>query len=132
MAATDVKVATAIIEVIKSMAQPVKLYVPYNSVIERLAIQNNISMTYEVFADRNYNTNLTLVSRTEHNALINDADVMFEHVFRMINFQKVKTISGEEIPIKAETFCVHGDDLNAEKLLKKLRYNLELKGIKIL
>lgn len=131
MATTNVKIATAIIEVMKSIAQPVKLYVPYKSVIEGLAIQNNIPITYEVFADRNYNTDLMLVSRTEHNALINDTDVMFEHVFRMINSQKVKTILGEEIPIKAETFCVHGDNLKAEYLLKKLRLNLEQKGIKI-
>ena len=132
MAATNIKNATAIIEVMKSIAQPIKLYVPFNSVIEKLAIQNNIPITYEAFADRNYNNDLTLVSRHENNALIHDAGVMFEHVFRMISTQKVKTIQDDEVVIKAETFCIHGDNLKAANLLKYLRLNLESKGIKIL
>lgn len=132
MAATNVKTATVIIEVIKSMTQPVKLYVPYQSVIENLALQNNIPITYEVFADRNYNNDLTLVSRDNKNALILAADAMFEHVYRMIKTQKVKTIQGVEVNIKAETFCIHGDNLQAEYLLKKLCLHLDSKGIKIL
>lgn len=131
MAVTDTKIATAIIEVMKTMALPVKLYVPYKSVIETLALQNNIPVTYEAFADRNYNDDLTLVLRSEKHALINDADAMFEHVYRMIIKQKVKTITGAEVAIKAETFCLHGDSLNAASLVKKLRLNLESKGIKI-
>ena len=132
MAVTDTKIATTIIEVMKTIALPVKLYVPYKSVIETLALQNNIPVTYEAFADRNYNDDLTLVSRSEKNALIHDADAMFEHVYRMIIKQKVKTITGAEVAIKAETFCLHGDSLNAASLVKKLRLNLESKGIKIL
>lgn len=132
MAVTDVKIATAIVEVMKSFALPIKLYVPYKSVIETLALQNNIPITYEAFADRNYNDDLSLVSRSENNALIHDSDVMFEHVLHMINKHKVKTITGAEVAIEAETFCVHGDHLHAAELLKKLRMNLETIGIKIL
>ncbi|MBP0904212.1 5-oxoprolinase subunit PxpA [Mariniflexile gromovii] len=132
MAITDVRIATTIVEVMKSIALPVKLYVPYNSVIETLALQNNIPITYEVFADRNYNDDLTLVSRTEKNALIHDADAMFEHVFYMINNRKVRTITGAEVEIKAETYCVHGDNLQAAVLLKKLYENLGAKAIKII
>ncbi len=132
MAITDTKIAATIIEVMKTMALPVKLYVPYQSVIETLAIQNNIPVTNEAFADRNYNNDLTLVSRSEKDALIQDSDVMFEHVYRMIMKQKVKTITGAEVKIKADTFCLHGDSLKAAGLVKKLRMNLESNGIKIL
>lgn len=131
MAVTNPKIATTIIEVMKSIARPIKLYVPYNSVIETLALENNIPITYEVFADRNYNSDLTLVSRSKKDALIHDSDAMFEHVYRMISKQKVKTVSGAEVAIKAETVCLHGDNLHAVDLLKKLRINLESKGIKI-
>ncbi|WP_308992291.1 5-oxoprolinase subunit PxpA [Mariniflexile litorale] len=132
MAATDTKIATTIIEVMKSIALPVKLYVPYKSVIEILAIQNNIPITYEAFADRNYNDDLTLVTRNDSNAIIHDSNAMLEHVFHIIDKQKVKTITGADIPIKAETFCVHGDNLHAAELLKNLRSNLEARGVKIL
>ena len=132
MAITDAKIATTIIEVMKSIALPVKLYVPYNSVIETLALQSNIPITYEAFADRNYNNDLSLVSRNEKDALIHDSDSMIEHVYCMISKSRVKTISGVEVEIKAETFCVHGDNFQAEILLKKLYKNLVGKGIKIM
>lgn len=132
MAATNTNIATTIIEVMKTITSPVKLYVPYNSVIETLALQNNIPIIYEAFADRNYNDDLTLVSRSEKNALIKDSEIMFEHVYRMIRDKKVKTISGTEVTIKAETFCLHGDSINAAELVEKLRFNLESKGVKVL
>lgn len=131
-AAVDEKVAQVVIEVMKRFVLPVKLYVPYNSVIARLAIQNNIPIMYEAFADRNYNDDLTLVSRGYNEAIIEDADVMFEHVFRMISEQKVKTILGAEVPIMAQTVCIHGDHPKAVNLAMKLYENLKIKGVQIL
>lgn len=131
MAMTDTKIATTIVEVMKSMALPVNLYVPYNSMIETVALKNNIPITYEAFADRNYKEDLSLVSRTATNALIYDATAVFNHVYFIINTQKVKTITGAKVFIKADTFCVHGDTPNASELLKNLYENLELIDIKI-
>ena len=131
LAAIDEKIASIIIEAIKSIALPIKLYVPYKSVIADLAIQNNISIKYEAFADRNYCEDLTLVSRSHDNALIKDSSELCKHVYKMITTQKVKTISGIEIPIKADTFCIHGDNIDAVSLVKNLRLKLEEKGIKI-
>jgi len=76
LAVTDKKTAEVIVEVMKSIHLPLKLYVPYGSVISELAIKENIPITYEVFADRNYNEDLSLVSRGKENALIKDVDVM--------------------------------------------------------
>jgi 5-oxoprolinase (ATP-hydrolysing) subunit A len=132
LAAIDEKTAMVIVEVMKSFISPIKLYVPYKSVIADLAIQNNIPIVYEVFADRNYNADLTLVSRDKKEALIHDANVMFEHVFRMISEQKVKTISGAEMDILAQTICVHGDNPEAVTLVKKLNNNLIKRGVEIL
>ncbi|WOD43127.1 5-oxoprolinase subunit PxpA [Hwangdonia lutea] len=131
LAAVDKKIAKTVIEAIKSIAIPVKLYVPYKSVIADVAIKNNLAIKYEAFADRNYNDDLTLVSRTHKNALITDDTALFNHVYRMISTGKVKTINDAEIVIKADTFCVHGDNLEAVNLVKTLRKNLEEKGMKI-
>ncbi|MCF7567959.1 5-oxoprolinase subunit PxpA [Sabulilitoribacter arenilitoris] len=129
LASIDKKTAKIIIKTIKSMAIPVKLYVPYQSVIASVAIQNNISIAYEAFADRNYNDNLTLVSREKSNAIIFDKATMFNHVYRMISTQKVKTITNKEVAIKADTFCIHGDSPDAVKLVKSLKEKLETKGV---
>ena len=131
LAAVDDKAASVIIEVMKIFVLPVKLFVPFNSVIEKKAIENNIPMKYEAFADRNYNDDGTLVSRNEKNALIHDSEQMFDHVFRMISSQKVKTISGSEIEMLADTFCIHGDNPKAVDLIRDLSKRLQEKGIQI-
>jgi 5-oxoprolinase (ATP-hydrolysing) subunit A len=131
LAAVDPNIAEVIIEVMKCFILPIKLYVPYNSVIEKLAIKNNIPIKYEAFADRNYNDDGTLVSRTDDHAIIDNSVEMFEHVYRMIISKKVKTITGYEIDIIANTFCVHGDHPNAVILLKDLKNKLAEKGIQI-
>ena len=131
LAIVDKKIANIIIEAIKSIALPIKLYVPYKSIIADLARENNIFTIYEAFADRNYNENLTLVSRNNHKALIKDEMVLFNHVYKMITTKKVKSVVGTEIPIQADTFCVHGDNPEAVNLVKHLRAKLEEKGIKI-
>lgn len=131
LAAVNTKIANVIIEVMKSLVLPVKLYVPHKSVIANLAIKNNIAVTYEAFADRNYNDDLTLVSRQENNALITDVNVMFHHVYNMILKQKVKTVTNIEVDILAETFCIHGDNPDAIVLIESLKEKLEAKGIRI-
>jgi 5-oxoprolinase (ATP-hydrolysing) subunit A len=130
-AAVDEDTAKVIIEVMKSIALPLELYVPYGSVIAELAIKENIPIIYEAFADRNYNEDLTLVSRTEKHAIISNAAEMFNHVIKMIRLQKVTTLSGVEVEIKATTFCIHGDNPKAVHLIKDLKENLEQVFIKI-
>lgn len=131
LAAKDKAIAEVVVEVMKSIHLPLKLYVPYGSVISEVAINEGIPITYEVFADRNYNDDLSLVSRTRENAVILDASKMTSHIQNMVLHKKVKTISGVEVPIKVETICVHGDNPEALKLVKKLRQNLMDSGIKI-
>jgi UPF0271 protein len=120
LAAIDEKTAKVVIEVVKSIALPLYLYAPYGSVIAELALKEKIPLTYEAFADRNYNEDLTLVSRSQENAIILDPDKVFEHVYHMMYHQKVKTINGVEVALKADTFCVHGDHPKAVILVKKL------------
>ncbi|TJY33916.1 5-oxoprolinase subunit PxpA [Pontimicrobium aquaticum] len=131
LAATDKKTAEVVVEVMKSIHLPLKLYVPFGSVISGIAIKEKIPITYEVFADRNYNDDLSLVSRSKENAIIKDEDVMTSHIQNMILHKKVKTINSVEVFIEAETICVHGDNPEALKLIKKLRQNLIDFGIKI-
>jgi len=132
LAAVDEEVARVVVEVMKRFHLPLKLYVPFGSVVADIAIKENISITYEAFADRNYNADLTLVSRQKDNALITDPNKIFDHVYRMIRTGKVRTLDGVEVEIKAETFCVHGDNPKAMELVKKLTKELADNNVKIL
>ena len=103
----------------------VKLYVPYNSAIEKNALKKGFPIIYEAFADRNYYDDLSLVSRQEKEALITNPKLILQNVLEMVNTQKVTTVSGKKVPIKAATFCVHSDTENAIEIVQVLnRYNI--------
>ncbi|MEO9571369.1 MAG: LamB/YcsF family protein [Polaribacter sp.] len=127
----DEKLAILFIDVIKPYLNDTYLYVPYNSVVEKVALKNNIKIKYEAFADRNYNNDLTLVSRKEKKALITNPISVFEHVYKIISEQKVTTIFNVEKEFKADTYCIHGDNLNALKVLKFLKEEFLKKEISI-
>ena len=131
LAAVDNKIALVIIKAIKNTTNNVFLYVPYNSIIQKLALKNNLKIKVEAFADRNYNSDLTLVSRKKNNALIIEDNLVITHLLKMIIEQKLMTVDGVEVEIKADTFCVHGDNPSAVKILKKITNKFSDKGIKI-
>ncbi|MFY0630534.1 MAG: 5-oxoprolinase subunit PxpA [Flavobacteriaceae bacterium] len=116
--------AIVVVKAIQVIFDKVKLYVPYNSVIERVAQENEIEIVYEAFADRNYNDNLTLVSRSLPYAIISDKEKVIQHVKKMSEESKVKTVQGNEQEIKAQTFCVHGDNEKAIEILEELHKEL--------
>jgi lactam utilization protein B len=97
-----------------------KLYVPDKSIVEKEALRRNFNLVYEAFADRNYHDDLTLVSRKEKGAVLTNIDQITQHIQRINNQGKVRTISGKEIPIKADTFCVHSDTENAVEIVKQI------------
>ncbi|GAB5563021.1 MAG: 5-oxoprolinase subunit PxpA [Winogradskyella sp.] len=131
LAVKDNNISEVILKVVKLLPYPVKLYAPYQSVVSKSATAQNIEVVFEAFADRNYNDDLSLVSRQKSDAIISEKSEVFEHVFQMISNQKVKTINRVEVPIKTSTFCVHGDTENAVEILKYLHANLKQKGIQI-
>ncbi len=132
MAAVDHDTAEAISRAVAAYSGKVFLYVPFGSVIEQHALEKGIPIKYEAFADRNYNNDLTLVSRKEENALLNNVDEIFRHVVPIIKEQKVRSVDGNWIPIKADTLCIHGDNPNAPEIAKHLSVKLQEVEISIL
>ncbi|MBA6152469.1 5-oxoprolinase subunit PxpA [Gelidibacter maritimus] len=131
LANTEKTYAEVVISLMKHYDKSVKLYAPYGSIVSKMAEKNGITVIYEVFADRNYNDDLTLVSRSHPNALIEDAAELSDHVLFMLQHHKVKTISGTEKEIKVDTICIHGDHPQAEQHLQILTAELNKKGIQI-
>lgn len=97
------------------------LYCPAESLMAAMAIESGIKIQREVFADRSYNDDLTLVDRIKPKALLTDPQEVIEHVGWMVHEQKIKTVTGNFIPIEAETICVHGDNPAALEILKGIR-----------
>jgi UPF0271 protein len=128
LAARDMTTALAVVEAIRGIDENLTLFGPPNSCLARAAGKGGLSFWNEVFADRNYNDDLSLVSRQEHNALIKDKHQMYEHVERMLLTGKVKTIEGNLKDIKADTICIHGDQPGAAEVAAFLIDNLLKNG----
>ena len=131
LSANDLETASIIIELMRFKYSDKILYVPYGSLISELAIENNIKIYYEVFLDRNYNNDLSLVSRENNNSMILDYQKMLKRLENVINDNKIQTIGGDYKKILADTFCVHGDSLEIASVIRDLfneinKHNLEI------
>ena len=113
--------AKVVVKAIQNVFGDIRIYVPYNSKIEIVAKENGMKIIYEAFVDRTYNDNLTLVSRALPYALICDQEKAVAHVKKMAEESLVKTVQGNEQSIKAETFCIHGDNKKAVEILEALK-----------
>jgi len=131
LAAKDAKTAKIVVDVVKSFDENLILFAPYCSKITEIAYKNGLKVMYEAFADRNYNADLSLVPRTEKNAMIHNPEAMFEHIYNIMSHGKVKTCDGVEVVLKADTFCIHGDGEQVLYNLKKLHRQLNAKYIQI-
>jgi UPF0271 protein len=100
------------------------LYVPFGSEISKKVQQRGFDVWYEAFADRNYNNDLSLVSRKLPNALIQNPGKVLQHVVSIITEGKVLAVTGEKIGIEAQTLCIHGDTASALEILMYLSEEL--------
>jgi len=125
--AADEETSKRVIEAIINVFGVIPIYASFSSVISKLADVYNIPIIYEAFADRNYNDDLSLVSRSQENALIHDPEKALLHVLNMVG-GKLFSVSGKEHQIEAKTFCVHGDNPAALKLVQVLVKTLNKKG----
>lgn len=123
--AKDRELARCFLEAISEFQPEVRIYVPYGSAIAEEARMQEYRIWYEAFGDRNYNDNLSLVSRKKPKALIEDPKEVLRHVKGIIRDKKVTTLSGAEIGIEADTICIHGDTPTALQILAYLSSELE-------
>jgi UPF0271 protein len=102
-----------------------------NSKVLDIAQEMGLKVAHEVFADRAYNPDGTLVSRKLPGAVIHDKELIVGRVISMVKDGGVEAINGEWIELKADTICVHGDNPKALEITAYIRKRLEEEGVKI-
>jgi UPF0271 protein len=85
----------------------------------------------EIFADRAYNDNATLVDRKRPGAVIHDPATAAARMVAMLQAGAIITQSGKQIPTRIDTICLHGDTPTAVKIAHAVRQNLENSGITV-
>lgn len=131
MAAKDYRLAHGICEAIAEYNPKLILMALSGSEMIRAAEDCGLRAASEVFADRAYEEDGTLVNRSKEGAMITDEDEAIGRVVRMIKEQKVTAITGKDIPLKADSICVHGDGAKALAFVAKIRETLTKEGIEI-
>lgn len=131
MAAKDYSLAKAICEAIYEFDNNLILLALSNSEMVRAANDTGLRVAKEVFADRAYEEDGSLVARTKPGAMITDEAEAIKRVIRMIKEGKVQTITGKDIPIEVDSVCVHGDGVKALEFVIKIHKTLETEGIQM-
>ena len=90
-----------------------------------------IPFAAEIFADRAYNEDATLVDRSQPGAMIHDPKHAAERMVAMVRDGAIHTASGKRIETRIDTICTHGDTPEAIGIARHLRAALEAAGITV-
>jgi UPF0271 protein len=90
-----------------------------------------LRVAHEVFAERRYRADGSLVPRSEPDASIHDVDLAAQQVAQMLRAGRVTAREGREIAIRADTICLHGDRPDAPAFAQALRTAIESSGFTV-
>ncbi|MDA9104386.1 LamB/YcsF family protein [Candidatus Pelagibacter ubique] len=131
MACEDLELATVLASAIIELNKDIIYLVPTGSKMEIAAKKFNMKIACEIFADRNYEDNGNLISRSKPNALITDPQLAKKHVLSMVKNQAINCLSGKQIPCEIDSVCIHGDNESSLATAKSIRDNLVDNGLEL-
>jgi 5-oxoprolinase (ATP-hydrolysing) subunit A len=131
MACEDLELAQILANTIYNIDKDIIYLVPTGSKMEIAAKKLNMKIACEIFADRNYEDDGNLVSRSKPNALITDPEIAKKHVFNMIKNQSLNCLSGKKIPCEIDSVCIHGDNNSSLNTAISIKNNLLKNGLNL-
>lgn len=131
MAATDRDLAMAVAAAVRDFDPNLVLYALAGSAMVDAAESVGLAVACEVFADRAYRRDGTLVPRSQDGALIADESKAVAQALDMVRDRRVLAVDGTWVPVRADTVCVHGDSPGAVALAVGLREALRREGIRL-
>jgi len=129
MACEDLELASTISKAINNIDKNIIFLVPTGSQMEIAAKKLNMKIACEIFADRNYEDDGNLVSRSKDHALITNPEVAKKHVLSMVKNQALNCYSGKQMPCEIDSVCIHGDNQSSLTTAKSIRENLMSNGL---
>ena len=127
----DYALSTAICEAIKEFDSSLIVLALSGGQLAKAAQDMGLRTAMEVFADRAYEEDGTLVNRRKEGAVITDENEAIVRVIRMVKEKKITAITGKDIDIQADSVCVHGDGAKALAFVEKIREAFAKEGIQI-
>jgi UPF0271 protein len=131
MAAHDESLAESVVTAVASVDSRLLLFALAGSPLVAVARRFGLRVINEAFADRAYTANGTLVSRSEPGSVIDDDALVASRAVGMVRDGRVTALDGTQVPIGADTLCVHGDTPGAAAAATRIRAALEAAGITV-
>lgn len=130
-AAKDPQLADAIAKAVHACDPALILVGLAGSELIRAGKHYGLKTRQEVFADRGYQADGSLVPRSQPGALIEDEEQSLAQTLEMVQNGRVKSITGEWTPVEAQTVCLHGDGEHALAFARRLRAAFLERGIAV-
>jgi UPF0271 protein len=125
IATRDKNSSRTIAEAVQNVDSNLILLGPPHSMIVKTASRMGLRVALEAFADRAYNSDGTLVSRSQPGSVIEEPKLVVERGVKMIEDGTVSAINGKTIHLgEVHTICVHGDAPNAVEMARILKASL--------
>ncbi|MCE4536920.1 5-oxoprolinase subunit PxpA [Pelomonas sp. P7] len=129
--ARDPGLADAIADAVRAVDPRLAVYGLAGGELLRAAERAGLRAVAEVFADRGYRADGSLVPRGQPGALVDDVDEAVARTLRMVRDGVVTAVTGETVPLLAQTVCLHGDGPHALAFARALRAALVARGVEI-
>jgi len=113
MACVDVGLARCIARAVRAADPALMLLAPVLSQLAAAGEEAGLGVIGEVFADRAYADDGTLVPRSQPGAVLHGADDCVRHVMRMAETGALHSVNGRQLPARIQSICVHGDNPQA-------------------
>lgn len=130
-AAKEPALATLIAKTIKAFDPNLKLMGLSGSLMLDVAKVQGLDVIAEVFADRRYLSDGSLVPRSRSDALVESDEEAIAQVLQMVEQQTVTSVEGVVVPIQADSICLHGDGTYAVEFAEKIRIALAERNIQV-
>jgi UPF0271 protein len=131
MAAKDPALAEAIARAVRAFDRELVLVGLAGSRLIEAGAAQGLRCASEVFADRSYEADGSLTPRSRPDAMVEDEEVAIARVVRMAREGVVRCRTGEDLPVRAETVCLHGDQPRALAFARRLRTALAEAGVPV-
>ncbi|SMX70527.1 LamB/YcsF family protein [Brevibacterium antiquum] len=128
---TDQAQAKVVVDAVKAIDPTLVFLGLAGSVANRVAAEAGLQVAAEAFADRSYNPDGSLVSRTEPNAVLHDPEAVAARVLRLVQTGQVEAIDGSLVDVDAQSICFHGDSQGSIDMARAARELLESSGVTI-
>jgi UPF0271 protein len=129
MAGRDPALADAVAQAVQRRGPELVLFALAGSELIHAGRACGLRVASEVFADRTYQCDGSLTPRSRPDALIHDEEAAVAQVLRMVQEGRVRATDGTDVPIAADTICLHGDGPHAVAFARHLGAELRRAGI---